>query len=93
MEVLPENSLASLKEAVRLGAHMIEFDLRESGDGEILVFHDKTLERMTDGTGLVRDFKVDELKKFRLRCPRTGALTEERIPTLREAQPSACPIG
>lgn len=85
MELLPENSLASLKEAVRLGAHMIEFDLRESGDGEIMVFHDKTLERMTDGTGLVMDFTAAELKKFRLRCPRTGALTEERIPTLREA--------
>ena len=85
MEVFPENSLASLKEAVLLGAHMIEFDLRESGDGEILVFHDKTLERMTDGNGLVMDFTVAELKKFRLRCPRTGALTDERIPTLREA--------
>lgn len=85
MELHPENSLASLKEAVRLGAHMIEFDLRESRDGEILVFHDKTLERMTNGTGLVINFTAAELKKFRLRCPRTGALTEERIPILREA--------
>lgn len=85
MEVLPENSLASLQEAVRLGAQMIEFDLRESGDGEILVFHDKTLERMTDGAGLVMDFTVAGLKQFRLRCPRTGALTGERIPTLSEA--------
>ena len=85
MELFPENSLASLKEAVRLGAHMIEFDLRESKEGEILVFHDKTLERMSDGTGLVKDFTVAELRKLRLRCPRTGALTEERIPTLREA--------
>lgn len=85
MELLPENSLASLEEAVRLGAHMIEFDLRESKEGEILVFHDKTLERMTDGTGLVADCTVADLKRFRLRCPKTGALTEERIPTLREA--------
>jgi glycerophosphoryl diester phosphodiesterase len=85
MQLWPENSLASLREAARLGAHMIEFDLRTSKGGDLMVFHDQSLERMTDGTGDVADLTVEQIKQFRLRCPRTGSLTEERIPTLAEA--------
>ncbi len=85
MQLWPENSLASLREAARLGAHMIEFDLRTSKGGDLMVFHDQSLERMTDGTADVADLTVEQLKQFRLRCPRTGSLTEERIPTLAEA--------
>lgn len=85
MQLLPENSLASLREAVRLGAHMIEFDLRLSKDGELMVFHDQEVQRMTDGRGGIAELTVDELRRLRLRCPRSGSLTEERIPTLAEA--------
>src|SRR5512137_1702980 len=47
----PENTLESLLEAVALGADALEFDLRVSSDGQLVVFHDPTLERTTDGLG------------------------------------------
>jgi glycerophosphoryl diester phosphodiesterase len=48
---VPENTLASFQEAVALGVDAIEFDLRVSRDGVLMVFHDPTLERTTDGSG------------------------------------------
>jgi len=47
----PENTLASFREAVDLGVDAIEFDLRVSRDGVLMVFHDATLDRTTDGSG------------------------------------------
>jgi len=85
MQLLPENSLPSLREAARLGAHMIEFDLRIAKDGELVVFHDQNVQRMTQGRGDVAELTVEQLKQFRLLCPRTGLPTEECIPLLSEA--------
>jgi glycerophosphoryl diester phosphodiesterase len=59
----PENTLASFHEAVALGVDAVEFDLRVSRDGQLVVFHDPTLERTTDGTGAVAERTVAELKQ------------------------------
>ncbi|RUQ30613.1 glycerophosphodiester phosphodiesterase [Peribacillus cavernae] len=56
----PENTMASYKKAIELGADFIEIDIRLSRDGELVVIHDPTLERTTDGIGYVcdQDFAV-----------------------------------
>jgi glycerophosphoryl diester phosphodiesterase len=58
----PENTLESLLQAVGLGADALEFDLRLSRDGQLVMFHDATLERTTDGEGLLAQHTLAELK-------------------------------
>lgn len=72
----PENTLLSMKKALELGVHGIEFDIQMSKDGEPVVIHDDTLERTTNGKGAVSDFTVKELQQL-------DAGEGERIPTLR----------
>lgn len=80
----PENTLASFRAALAQGADALETDLRFTRDGQIVCFHDPTLERMTDGTGLVGDRSLEELRCLRTRYPGDRALSDERIPTLLE---------
>ncbi|MCL2190300.1 MAG: glycerophosphodiester phosphodiesterase [Defluviitaleaceae bacterium] len=79
----PENSLAAFALAVKQKADGIELDVHLSKDGEVMVFHDFTLERMTNGTGRICDYTLEELKQFYL-IGKEGAQTQEKIPTLRE---------
>jgi glycerophosphoryl diester phosphodiesterase len=58
----PENTIPSFDRAVELGADAIEFDLRVSRDGEIVIIHDPTVDRTTDGTGTVSSMSLAELK-------------------------------
>jgi glycerophosphoryl diester phosphodiesterase len=60
--LFPENTLFAFEQAVaRHGAKMIELDLQRSRDGELIVFHDDTLERCTDGQGRVADHDLAQL--------------------------------
>lgn len=79
----PENSLLAFRNAIALGADFIEFDVHLSRDGEVVVIHDPTLDRTTTGSGAVKDRPVAELKTLRLK-DRSGAVTEETVPTLDE---------
>jgi glycerophosphoryl diester phosphodiesterase len=85
MQLWPENSPLSLREAVRLGAQMIEFDLRLSKDGEPMVIHDQTVDRMTNGTGRISEMTARELKQLTYRSDGEPLPDSERILTLREA--------
>lgn len=60
----PENTLESFLEAVALGVDALEFDLRLSRDGHLVVFHDATLERTTDGHGAVDRCTLAELQRL-----------------------------
>jgi glycerophosphoryl diester phosphodiesterase len=77
----PENSLAAFAGAVALGADLLEFDVHQSADAEVVVIHDATLDRTTEGTGPVGSQPASTLRRLRLR-DRTGALTDERLPLL-----------
>jgi glycerophosphoryl diester phosphodiesterase len=57
-----ENTIESMKEAARLGADWIEIDVAPTADGQVVVFHDWTLDCRTDGHGEVRERKLAELK-------------------------------
>lgn len=77
----PENSLLAFRRALALGAHAVELDVHLARDGGVIVIHDRTLERTTDGTGPVAERTTDDLRRLRLRDG-GGALTDERVPTL-----------
>ncbi len=62
--VAPENTVASIRHAVEVGAQAIEIDLHASKDEELVVIHDSTVDRTTDGTGPVDQYTLDELRKL-----------------------------
>lgn len=73
----PENTLRSFKLAFDMKADMIELDVRMSKDGHLVVIHDRTVDRTTNGHGYVKDMTLAELKKL-------DAGKGEKIPTLEE---------
>lgn len=62
--VLPENTLASFRAALDAGADVLEMDVHGTQDGHVVVFHDATLDRTTDGSGEVRALSLDELRRL-----------------------------
>lgn len=60
----PENTLFAFRNATALGAHVLEMDLRHAADGEIVVLHDETVDRTTDGRGPVAALSVAELQRL-----------------------------
>lgn len=59
-----ENTIPSIKKALELGVDMIEIDVFKIASGEIVVFHDDTLERLTNGTGNIEDYTWTQLQKL-----------------------------
>jgi glycerophosphoryl diester phosphodiesterase len=62
-----ENTLASIEKALKLGVDGIEIDVHRCASGELVVFHDFTVDRMTNGSGEVSKFTYKELQKFKTR--------------------------
>ena len=60
----PENTLAAFQKGIDLGADFLECDVHMSKDGELIIIHDETVNRTTNGSGLVRDFTLEELKQL-----------------------------
>jgi glycerophosphoryl diester phosphodiesterase len=79
----PENTLASFQKGLELGADMLELDVHLSRDGELVVIHDPTLDRTTNGTGYIKNYTVKELKQFDA-SKRFDAYRGEHIPILQE---------
>lgn len=80
----PENSLAAINDAIEEGIEIVEIDIRQSKDGHLVLVHDETLDRTTNGTGLVNNFTLAELLEFNLKNS-NGILTNQKITTLKEA--------
>lgn len=80
----PENTLAAFRRAIEDGAHGIELDVRSSRDGKIIVFHDETLDRTTDGTGLVHRHTLAQLKRLDAGSFFGRQFATEKIPHLAE---------
>lgn len=81
----PENTLPALREAVRLGAHMIEFDLILSQDGVLVLMHDATVDRTTNGKGRVADLTLAQLRSLDAGAKKDARYAGTRIPTFAEA--------
>jgi len=60
----PENTVAAIRHGVEAGADAIEFDVHATRDERIVLFHDDTLDRTTDGSGPVEALTLDELRRF-----------------------------
>ena len=63
-EYYPENTLSSFYAGVEMGANGIENDIQRTKDGVLVVFHDDTIDRVTDGSGKVSDYTYRELLRF-----------------------------
>ncbi len=83
-EGFPENCIATFEDTLRHTHAMMEIDPRYTKDGVIVLHHDATLERTTNGTGRVADRTYEELKALRLKDPK-GNVTQYSMPTLDEA--------
>ncbi len=83
----PENTLSAFRAAIDAGAVMCELDVQLSCDGAVVVIHDETVDRTTDGKGEVAALTLEELKRLDAGAKfkgKGGALKGERIPTLDE---------
>lgn len=91
--VCPENSMPAFGAAVALGAPEIEFDLWETRDHQIVSIHDSSLERVSDGTGKVWDYTLEELRQFDFGKGFDGAYKGLQIVTFEEIlQKFACHV-
>lgn len=90
--IAPENTLFAFKKSAELGVDVLELDFHRTMDGELVVIHDSTVDRTTDGTGAVAAMTLEEIKKLDagFRWTNDGGKTFPfrgkgiKIPTLRE---------
>lgn len=80
----PENTLAAIQKAIDIGVDRIEMDLRQSIDGQVVIIHDKTIMRTTNGWGSVRKLSLKRLQKYSAGSWFHPDFSAERIPTFRE---------
>jgi glycerophosphoryl diester phosphodiesterase len=83
----PENSLKALEHCVAAGVDVMETDVLRAGDGTLVMIHDDSVDRTTNGSGRVATMTYPELRRLRLRENLGGPnshLTDEHIPTLEE---------
>lgn len=80
----PENTLAAFTKAIEIGVDRIEMDLRQTIDGEVVVLHDKTINRTTNGWGSIRKISLKKAKRYSAGSWFYHDFSSERIPTFRE---------
>lgn len=79
----PENSLQAMKNCIDMGVDMVEVDLKLTKDGQLVLLHDKTLNRTLNGKGQPEEYTLAELKAMRLKNG-AGCKTRHTIPTFEE---------
>lgn len=81
----PENTLAAFRNALTMSVDAVELDVQMSRDGQAIVFHDATVDRLTDGTGNILDLDFADLRSLNAAAHFPGGWPQvEQIPTLRE---------
>jgi glycerophosphoryl diester phosphodiesterase len=80
----PENTLACYEKALALGVDYVEIDVRVSRDGRLVIMHDRTVDRTTDGTGAIADLDFAAIRKLDAGSWRSAEFAGERVPTLAE---------
>lgn len=79
----PENSMAGIENAIKMGVDIVEIDIQKTRDGKLILMHDGTLDRTSTGRGKIADWTLDSIKMLKLK---NGAAikTKHQIPTLEE---------
>lgn len=80
----PENSIPAFQSCIDKGIDMIEIDIQRTKDGQLILMHDRTIDRCTNGKGKVADLTYDEIQRLRLRPQHSASVTRNHIPTLEE---------
>lgn len=78
----PENTLASIREAITQGAQFIEVDVQRSADGVLVLMHDQTVNRTTDARGAIRELTWDEISKLDAGSSFSPEFAGEPVPSL-----------
>ncbi|MEP7199675.1 MAG: glycerophosphodiester phosphodiesterase family protein, partial [Chloroflexota bacterium] len=84
LSLAPENTLAAFAVAREVGADGVEFDVQLSADGQLVIIHDDTVDRTSDGHGLVNALTLAELKRLDVGRWFGAQFAGERIPTLQD---------
>lgn len=79
----PENSIQAVMNCIHMGVEIVEIDIRMTLDSQLVVIHDKTLDRTTTGTGKVSARTLEEIKNLQLKNG-AGGKTHHTVPTLKE---------
>lgn len=82
--ISPENTMIAFKRAIEIGANAIETDVQMTKDNHLVLIHDETLERTTNGKGLVKDHTLTELKELDAGSWFSNIYKNEKIPTIEE---------
>jgi glycerophosphoryl diester phosphodiesterase len=80
----PENTLAAIASAADLGIPMTEIDVRRTADGHIVLMHDETTDRTTDGSGRIAELSLEQIRGFDAGSWKGPEFAGERVPTLAE---------
>src|SRR3954468_3765636 len=80
----PENTIAAFDKAVEMNADYIEIDVQRSQDGKLVVIHDQTVDRTTNGTGNVKDLTFQQLNRLDAGSWKGIQFTGEKIPAFEE---------
>ena len=80
----PENTMAAFRKAVKMKADYIEIDVQVTKDGQMVVIHDNTVDRTTDGTGKVKDLTFEEIRELDAGSYFDPEFAGEQIPTFEE---------
>lgn len=78
-----ENSLQAVQNAIDMQVDVVEIDVRKTADGRLVLMHDATIDRTTNGRGEVASLTFDSIRRCRLKAP-DGTLTDLLVPTLDE---------
>ena len=80
----PENSLEAIESVIKMGVDIVELDVHRTADGELVVCHDKTIDRTTNGKGKISELTLDYIRTRNLRAGHK-IVTRFKMPTLEEA--------
>ena len=81
---MPENTMPAFEKAIEMGAYGIELDIHKTKDGQLVVIHDEKIDRTSNGKGYVRDYTLEELRRYNYNATMPDAVAHADIPTMRE---------
>lgn len=80
----PENTLAAIREAISLGVDYVELDIRATKDGQLVIMHDGSVDRTTNGHGAVKELTLEQIRALDAGSKFDAKYADEKVPTFEE---------